>query len=131
DPDLFGTATEEFLRFESPVQMGARKTTAPISLSGGTVPAGNLIWTIQGAANRDERQFQKPDQLDVGRTPNKQLAFATGIHVCLAAPLARLEGRVALRRLICDFPKLRVVGTPERLLRTRYRGFSHFRLAIE
>ena len=130
DPALFQSAVEEFLRFESPVQMGARRTTAPIRLSGGTVPAGELIWTLQGAANRDERQFPNADQLDVGRKPNRHLAFAFGIHACLGAPLARLEAKVALQRLICDYPNLRPDGTPERYLRTRYRGFSKYPIAL-
>lgn len=131
DPELFDSAVEEFLRFESPVQMGARRTTGPIKLSGGTVPAGELIWTIQGAANRDERQFREPDRLDVGRKPNRQLAFATGIHVCLGAPLARLEARVAMQRLVCDYPNMRQAGAPTRNLRTRYRGFSNYPLSLK
>lgn len=131
DASLFETSVEEFLRFESPVQMGARRATAPISLSGGVASAGSLIWTIQGAANRDERQFADPDKLDVGRRPNRQLAFATGIHVCLGAPLARLEARVALERLVCGFPHLRPDGAPKRYLRTRYRGFSTYPIAFD
>lgn len=129
-PELWETAVEEFLRYESPVQMGARRTTAPMTLSGGTVPAGSLIWTLQGAANRDERQFPDPDKLDVGRKPNRQLAFASGIHVCLGAPLARLEAKVALQKLTETFPKLAPVGAPTRYLRTRYRGFSHYPVSV-
>jgi cytochrome P450 len=129
-PELFESAVEEFLRFESPVQLGARRTTAAVTLSGVTIPPGQLIWTVQGAANRDEREFPDPDRLDVGRTPNRHLAFATGIHVCLGAPLARLEAKVALERLICDYPKLRLCGTPERFLRTRYRGFLRYAIAL-
>jgi cytochrome P450 len=130
DPSLFGSALEEFLRAESPVQMGARRTTAPLELSGGTVAADTLVWTLQGAANRDERVFDNPEQLDVGRTPNRHLAFATGIHVCLGAPLARLEARVALERIVTDFPDLHRTGPYERHLRTRYRGFRHYPVAM-
>ena len=126
DRELFIPAVEEFLRFESPVQMGARKTTAPMELSGGSVPEGCTIWTLQGAANRDERQFADPERLDVGRALNRHLAFATGIHVCLGAPLARLEARVALERLICEFPNIAPAGPPERFLRTRFRGFKSY-----
>lgn len=130
DPTLFPAAVEEFLRCESPVQMGARRTTAPLELSGGTVPAGVMVWTLQGAANRDDRQFDDPERLDVRRSPNRHLAFATGIHVCLGAPLARLEARIALERIVMDFPDLHRDGAYERHLRTRYRGFRHYPVAM-
>lgn len=130
DPALFTSAVEEFLRFDAPVQMGTRKTKVPIEVSGGTIPAGVIVWTVQGAANRDERQFPDPDTLDVGRTPNKQLAFATGIHVCLGAPLARLEAKVALERLVQEFPKLHLSGEPKRYLRTRFRCFANYPVSL-
>ena len=130
DPSLYDTAVEEVLRYDAPVQLGARLAKSDIRVSGGVIPAGSLIWTIQGAANRDERQFPDPDVFDVGRTPNRQLAFATGIHVCLGAPLARLEGKVALRQIIQHYPKFRKMGEPVRYLRTRYRSFSSYPLAL-
>lgn len=127
DPSLFPNAVEEFLRYDAPVQMGNRKTLKPIEVSGGTIPAGALVWTVQGAANRDERMFPNPDVVDVGRSnANKNIAFATGIHVCLGAPLARMEGRLALERLVLDFPKLCRDGEPTRHLRTRFRGFGSY-----
>lgn len=130
NPKLFTSAVEEFLRYDAPVQMGTRKTKKPIEVSGGTIPEGVIVWTVQGAANRDERQFPDPDTLDVGRSPNKQLAFATGIHVCLGAPLARLEAKVALERLVQEFPKLCLSGEPKRYLRTRFRCFANYPVSL-
>lgn len=127
DPSLFTNAVEEFLRYDAPVQMGTRKTLKPIEVSGGTIPAGVIVWTVQGAADRDERMFPNPDVLDVGRkNANKNIAFATGIHVCLGAPLARLEAKIALERLVLDFPKLCRDGEPTRHLRTRFRCFGQY-----
>lgn len=131
DPSLFTNAVEEFLRFDAPVQMGTRKTLKPIKVSGGTIPAGVIVWTVQGAANRDERQFPDPDVLDVGRkNANKNLAFATGIHVCLGAPLARLEAKIALEALVQEFPRLCRTGEPERHLRTRFRCYAHYPVSL-
>lgn len=127
DPSLFPNAVEEILRFDGPVQMGTRKTLKPIEVSGGTIPAGVIVWTVQGAADRDERMFPDPDKFDVTRkNANKNIAFATGIHVCLGAPLARLEGRIALERLVLDFPKMCRDGEPTRYLRTRFRCFEKY-----
>lgn len=127
DPSLFANAVEEFLRYDAPVQMGNRKTLKPIEVSGGTIPAGALVWTVQGAANRDERMFPDPDTLDVQRkNAGKHIAFATGIHVCLGAPLARMEARIAIERLVMDFPDMVRDGDPERYLRTRFRCFGRY-----
>ena len=126
NPELITTAVEEFLRYDSPVQMGSRRSIAPITVSGGTIPANSYIWTVQGAANRDEREFRDSDRLDVGRTPNRHIAFATGVHVCLGAPLARMEARFALERLVNEFPNLRRASAPERFLRTRFRAFTKY-----
>ncbi len=127
DPTLFANAVEEILRFDGPVQMGTRKTLKPIEVSGGTIPAGVIVWTVQGSADRDERMFPDPDTFDVTRkNANKNISFATGIHVCLGAPLARLEGRIALERLVLDFPDMCRDGEPSRYLRTRFRCFNKY-----
>lgn len=130
DPSLVDLAVEEVLRYESPVQMGVRRTTAPMTLSGVTIPTNAIVWTLQGAANRDEREFKDPDVFDITRKPNRHMAFASGIHTCLGAPLARMEARVALKRLICDYPNMRQSGPPERLLRTRYRAFQSYPVSV-
>jgi cytochrome P450 len=108
DPALGGRAVEELLRFESPVQNMGRTTTRDIGLHGSTIPTGSRVLLLIGAANRDPRVFADPDRLDVGRRIRRHLAFGEGIHHCLGAPLARLEGRVALGELVRRFPAYEV-----------------------
>ncbi|MGH8933938.1 MAG: cytochrome P450 [Egibacteraceae bacterium] len=107
DRALVPTAIEESLRFFTPFALNARATTAEVDLGGHRVPADRLLMIWLGAANRDERQFTHPDVFDPTRDPNPHLGFGRGIHFCLGAPLARLEGRVALNILLDRFPVLR------------------------
>ena len=123
DPSLIHTAIEELLRFESPVQLGSRLTTAPVELSGQTVPQGTFITLCIAGANRDPEVFPDPDRLDLGRQNNKHLAFASGVHVCIGLTIARMEGRVAIQRFLDRFPNYRVVGPVVRGNRARFRGF--------
>jgi hypothetical protein len=109
-PALLGSAVEELLRFDSPVQRTARITNAEVEVGGKTLPAGAFVVTAIGAANRDPRHFPDPDRLDVGRTENRHIAFGFGIHFCLGAPLARMEGQLALGALMRRMPKLRLAG---------------------
>lgn len=124
EPQHVDTAVEEILRFESPLQIGNRLTTVDTSIGGKRVPAGTYIHTSIGGANRDPAVFAHPDAIDVTRTPNRHIAFITGIHVCLGATLARYEGRIAFRKLVRRFPALLAAGTPERLPLARFRGYS-------
>lgn len=124
DPDLIETAVEEFLRYESPLQIGNRLAGADITLSSGTVPKGTYIHTSIGGANRDPDVFPDPDRVDITRKPNRHIAFITGIHVCLGATLARIEGRIAIGKLVRRFPKLRANGRRERVPLARFRGFQ-------
>jgi cytochrome P450 len=130
DPGLIESAIEEMLRFESSNQLGNRRVTEEIGLGGVTLPAGAYIWIGIGAANRDPAQFPEPDRFDVGRTPNRHLAFATGIHACLGMSLARLEGRIAIGKLLARFPKLRRDGDFVRGGRARFRGFASYPMAV-
>jgi cytochrome P450 len=123
NPGLIKTAVEEILRFESSNQLGNRMTTEPVELSGVTMPAGTLITLCIGAANRDPQQFNNPETLDIGRTPNRHLAFATGAHQCAGMALARLEGAIAISRYLARFPAYRLKGPPVRGGRARFRGF--------
>ena len=109
-PGLLGSAVEELLRFDSPVQRTARITNAEVEVGGNTLPAGAFVVTAIGAANRDPRHFPDPDRLDIGRSENRHIAFGFGIHFCLGAPLARVEGQLALGALMQRMPKLRLAG---------------------
>ncbi len=124
DPTLIGTTVEECLRVESPLQIGNRLAGEDIALpSGEVIPKGTYIHTSIAGANRDPEVFADPDRFDVGRKPNPHIAFITGIHVCLGASLARMEGKLALGRFAQRFPKLAANGPRERLGLARFRGF--------
>jgi cytochrome P450 len=103
-PALMPLAVEEFLRFDSPVQATDRVALEDLEIDGRRIARGRFCVLILGAANRDPEVFADPDRLDVGRTENRHLAFGQGIHFCLGAGLARLEGQVALAGLLRRFP---------------------------
>ena len=123
EPDAIKPAIEEFLRFESPVQLGNRMTMQDTEIAGRRVPAGTPVTLCIGAANRDPEVFENPDQLNITRWPNRQLAFAFGIHQCVGLAVARLEGTIALGRFLKRFPRYTLNGTPQRAGRARFRGF--------
>jgi len=122
-PGLIKTAVEEILRFESSNQLGNRITTEPVELGGVALAAGTPVTLCIGAANRDPRQFPDPETFDVGRTPNRHLAFGTGAHQCAGMALARLEGAIAMARFLARFPDYALSGPPLRGGRARFRGF--------
>jgi cytochrome P450 len=114
DPGLVPTAIEELLRYDSPVQRTARITNTDVEIDGHAMPTGSMVIAAIGAANRDPAQFRDPDRLDVGRQDNRHVAFGFGIHYCLGAPLARLEGQIAIGTLLRRFPRLALAtDTPE------------------
>ncbi|HWV55122.1 cytochrome P450 [Pseudorhodoplanes sp.] len=123
DPSLMKTAIEEVLRFESSNQLGNRRVVVDTVLGGVPMKEGDLITIAIAAANRDPKYFPDPDRFDVGRTPNRHLAFASGVHVCAGMNVARLEGRIALERFLARFPNYRLDGEPVRSPRARFRGF--------
>jgi cytochrome P450 len=100
DPALLGSAVDELLRYDSPVQVNGRIAGADIEIDGHAFPAGATLLVLQGAANRDPRRFPDPDRLDVGRGDGASMSFGTGIHFCLGAALARVEGQVVFSRLL-------------------------------
>ncbi|MEY2397662.1 MAG: hypothetical protein QOJ00_836 [Actinomycetota bacterium] len=105
DPSLIPAAIEELLRFEPPSPVQARYVTHDVEHYGTTVPAGSAIALLNASANRDERKFANPDDFDIHRKPEPHLSFGFGIHFCLGAALARLEGRVALDEVLKRFPQ--------------------------
>jgi cytochrome P450 len=100
DPDLLSLAIEEVLRFRGPVPAVVRFTRVPVTIGAETIPAGKMVVAWIGSANLDETVFPEPERFDVTRNPREHLAFGSGIHVCLGAPLARLEGQIALSVLL-------------------------------
>jgi cytochrome P450 PksS len=109
DPSLIEPAVEELLRFEGPVETATeRYALEDVLISGSTIPRGALVYVVLASANRDERQFENPDRLDITRQNNRHLAFGQGIHYCLGAPLARLETQIAINALLRRSPHLQL-----------------------
>ncbi|MGI8917361.1 MAG: cytochrome P450 family protein [Pyrinomonadaceae bacterium] len=116
DPALIKTAVEELLRYTSPVLMSTeRYAREDLNLHGVTIPQGGMTLGAIGSANRDKDVFENPDELDITREPNKHLAFGQGIHFCLGAPLARLEGEIAINTLLRRMPDLHLSVATESL----------------
>jgi pimeloyl-[acyl-carrier protein] synthase len=108
DPSLIRSAVEEILRYDPPVQGTGRVALADTEIGGKRIEKGQLLLTLLAAANRDPEQFPNPDELDVTRSENRHLAFGYGIHFCLGAPLARLEGQIAINGLLRRLPEPRL-----------------------
>src|SRR6185312_3609191 len=108
-PQQIPAVVEEMIRYEAPVQGLARRTTRDVELHGEVIPEGGWVWLCWGAANRDEREFENPDELDFRRPPKRNLGFGEGIHHCIGAPLARLEARVALEQFLPRFRQYELV----------------------
>lgn len=120
EPELVGSAVEELLRFTNPVeQPGVRYAREDIEIGGHIIPRSAMVLPLLASANRDDQAFERADQLDITRTPNRHLAFGLGVHYCLGAPLARLEGKIALDALVQRFPRMRLAVPAAQL---RWRG---------
>ena len=117
DPQLIKLAVEELLRYTSPVEIATeRYARRDLEVSGTEIPRGELVLAVLGSANRDEQYFDEPDALHLGRDPNKHLAFGRGgVHHCLGAPLARMEGQIAISALLQRFPDIGLAVPPESL----------------
>jgi cytochrome P450 len=122
-PDLIKPAVEELMRYDSPVQMASeRYAREAVTIAGVTIERGETVQAMLGSANRDDRQFDRPDDLDITREPNRHLSFGLGVHYCVGAPLARLEGQIAINTLLRRFPELKL-AVPRHVLRRR-RGLG-------
>jgi cytochrome P450 PksS len=130
NPGHIKTAVEEFLRYTNPVEHGVvRFATEDLPVLGVTIPKGSVVMAMLSSANRDETVFKDPDKLDVTRDPNRHLAFGVGMHYCLGAPLARMEGAIAINALLARFPNLQLAIPPTAV---RWRpSVANFRGLIE
>jgi cytochrome P450 len=112
DSGLLPSAVEELLRYDSPVQRAGRMASTNVDIGGKTIPKGAVVSAVLGAANRDPARFPDPDRLDVARRDNPHLAFGSGGRFCLGAPLARLEGQIAIGTLLSTLPNLELAAQP-------------------
>jgi cytochrome P450 len=120
DPSMSKTGVEELVRFVVPAEQATQRyAREDVDIAGVRVPQGSLVMAVLASANRDPAHFDDPDTLDVSRAPNRHLSFGQGMHYCLGAPLARLEGQIAITTLLRRAPDLRLTVAPEQL---RWRG---------
>jgi cytochrome P450 len=116
DPSLIEPAVEELLRYDGPLETSTgRFAREDVAIGGTVIPQGEMVLGVIAAADRDPERFPDPDRLDITRTDNKHLAFGKGIHYCLGAPLARMEGQIAIDTLLRRMPDLRLKGSPDSL----------------
>jgi cytochrome P450 len=116
DPSLIKSAIEELLRYDGPVEISpVRFAREDVTIGGTAIPRGEMVLVVIAAADRDPERFSDPDALDITRTDNRHLAFGKGIHHCLGAPLARMEGQIAIDTLLRRMPMLRLQEPPEML----------------
>ncbi|MCB1747991.1 MAG: cytochrome P450 [Gammaproteobacteria bacterium] len=131
EPALIKSAVEEMLRFESPLQIGNRRTTAATSLGGVDLAPGTFLHLGIAAANRDPARFDQPETFDIARNPNKHLAFAHGIHTCAGNSVARIEARIAFGKLLERFPRFERAGPTVRPHRSRFRVVESLPVRLE
>jgi len=135
-PSLIKPAVEELLRYTSPVEIATeRYARQDLEISDTGIPRGELVLAVLGSANRDEQHFESPDALDLARDPNRHLAFGRGgVHHCLGAPLARMEGQIAISALLRRFPRMHLDVEPESLRWRRglfLRGLEKLPLVLQ
>lgn len=134
NPDVTGLAIEELLRYTSPLDIASQRfARRDVQLGSVTIPQGHIVIAMVGSANHDETQFADPEVLDLTRDPNRHVAFGQGAHFCIGAPLARLEGQIALLTLFRRFSTLRL-AQPADTLRWRksliVRGLEELPVAV-
>ncbi len=120
DAELGGTGTEELLRYVVPAETATQRwASTDVEIAGVGIPRGSLVLAVLASANRDPKYFTAPENLDIGRHPNRHLSFGRGAHYCLGAPLARMESRIAITELVTRSPDITLAVDPARL---RWRG---------
>jgi cytochrome P450 len=130
DPGLLPTAIEELMRFDSPLQLFERTATEDVGIGGVTVPAGQKIAALLGAANHDPAVFDAPEILDVGRTDNPHISFGAGIHFCIGAPLARVELQASFEALLTRASSLELGGEARRRPEFVIRGLAELPVVL-
>ena len=133
-PELMRSAIEEMLRYDGPVQSTFRTATKDTTVGGTAMAAGMGVFVIVAAANRDPAQFKDPEKFDITREPNEHMALGEGIHFCIGAPLARLEGAIAIGSALERFPRLRLKN-PDAAVTYKgsyfLRGLSRLHMALK
>ena len=112
-PELVPSGIEEILRYYAPFAATFRRATRDVEIGGVTIPKNDRVLPLMASANRDERQFERPDEFIIDRDPNRHLSFGMGIHYCLGAPLARMEGEIAVRALLSRITGVRITSEVE------------------
>jgi cytochrome P450 len=130
DPGLTKTALDEVIRYESPVQTFFRTTTREVEVDGVPIAAGSKVLLFLGAANRDPRHWDRPDGFSVGRRVAGHVGFGFGIHACVGAVMARLEGEVVLASMAERIARIELAGEPRRLLNNTLRGLTHLPVRV-
>jgi len=129
-PDLVPSATEEMLRYDSPVQIDARSALEPAEVKGIECDTGARVITLLGAANRDPTHWQDPDRFDVTRDEGPPMSFASGIHYCLGANLARAEGQVVVAGLLRRFRHMEITADLVNRQRLTLRGYERIPMRV-
>ncbi|MCY4192810.1 MAG: cytochrome P450 [bacterium] len=130
-PSSIKPAVEEILRFDGPSKMEVRTLAEQVEMRGKTLPAGDMVYLVQHAANRDPEIFDHPDRFDIARDPNNHIGFGFGLHFCLGASVARLEGTIALEALVRRLPNLALGPEPEVWVPTMLsRGLEHLPVSL-
>ncbi|MEV7084701.1 cytochrome P450 [Streptomyces sp. NPDC093085] len=129
-PEQIPNAVEESLRYDAPIHMISRIAPEDLTLGGAPVQAGEMVQLMVGAAHHDERRFEEPQDFDIQRQPT-HLAFSSGMHYCLGAPLARMEGVAMLTSLLARMPGLRIAQSPTWAGQVTFRRLTSFRLALD
>jgi len=124
DRGLVPAAIEEILRYEAPIQITMRSPTEPVEVAGQVVRPGRVLFLLVGSANRDATAFDRPDEFDIGRSPNPHLSFGAGMYHCLGAALARAEGAAMLDRLLTRTREVVLAGEPVRRPRFNFRTYD-------
>lgn len=129
-PELAAGAVEEFLRYDAPIQATARITNAPIEIDGQRVRAGRMVVLLLGCANHDERQFGRPETVDITRSPNPHLGFSFGSHFCLGATLARIEGAAVFEHIARYATIFEPAGPAVRRTHQSFRGYERIPVIV-